>query len=98
MTAESVRQVAVERLQEKIRAGKEKIHQARYRPPSIDRGVMLPGCSAEEIGMVVSEVNAEIRALESAVEIINDAYRTITNPTTPEAEESKQSESTERMY
>ena len=89
MTAESIRQIAVQRLQEKIVEGQAKMRQLRYRPPSIVGGATLPGNSAEEIGMVASELNAEIAALGSAVDIINEVYKMITSPTTPEAEESK---------
>jgi hypothetical protein len=98
MTAESIRQIAVQRLQEMVGKGEEKLRQLRYRPPSILNGAPLPGNSPTEVGMVACEINAEVNALERAIDIVNETYKMITNPTTPEAEEQPKSEPVEGIY
>ncbi len=102
MTAESIRQIAVQRLQEKIVEGQTKMRQLRYRPANsvvATTGVaVMAANSAEEIGMLACELNAEIAALSAAIEIINETYRTITSPKTPEELEGKQEQKQEKFY
>lgn len=91
MSAEEMRRLTVKRLSKLRDDGVSNLRRVRYERPAIvkvgDSTVTAPGSSIESIGVLHCEINAEIIALEKAIEIVNETYRVLTSPKPEKSDE-----------
>lgn len=85
MSAEDMRRISIQRLEEMRKNGINKMRQVRYQPPSpvaASNGslAVLPPNTAEAIGLLHCEIAAELNAIDRSIDILNDVYRMLTSP------------------
>ena len=85
MSAEEMRRLTVAELTENLRVGEKKMRDLRYDRPAVyvpknGQAVVAPGSTVEMVGVLHIEINAELRAIERAIEIVNETYRVLTSP------------------
>lgn len=85
MSAEDMRRLTVAALTDLVKKGEQRLKNLRYDRPTVlaskdGSTAIVPGSTAEMIGILHVEIAVEIRAAEQAIEIVNDTYRMLTSP------------------
>ena len=101
MSAEEMRRLTIDKLSEMRENGVDKLRRMRHERPTVAKIegalVTLPGNTAESIGIIVCEINAELNAVDRAIEIVNDTFRRLMAPP-PDPAAVDEEKPTEELY
>lgn len=95
MNIDELRQRLLGAIDELIESRDRSVANLRFRPTAVVDGAIMPGNTAEELALMVTEFNAERRTLHGVRQVINDEINKLLSP---KQEQPKEDKPMEGMY
>lgn len=93
MTAETLRANVLRRIDEARERHIQALRRCKYQPAVIHKeGAVVPPSSVEQIALYANQTNASIEMLDGISLIINEEFRKLTQPETPQEKKPKPKE------